>query len=210
MPTIQIVSINFSGETAEITFNPCSGGTINLGSQTIPYNYTTDSYEGVYTLYYPVHNTTCILDIPCLTPTPTPTPTPTSTPCNDVPISGETTTMQTFATNNGVTVTSDPSGILYQIINSGTGATPTLSSTVSVRYTARLMNSTIFDSVSGTPVSLPLNSLIQSWQVALQLIQAGGRIKFISPSSLAYGCEGAGSIPPDSPLFFDVELVSVS
>jgi FKBP-type peptidyl-prolyl cis-trans isomerase len=42
----------------------------------------------------------------------------------------------------------------------------------------------------------------------LPLIGAGGRIKFVTPSTYAYGCLGAGTIPPNSPLFWDVTLNS--
>ena len=85
--TVQILTTNYSGQTATITFSPCSGGTINLGSHVIPYNYISDNYQGDYSLYFADFSQTCTFNIPCATPTPTPTvivatatPTPTSTP----------------------------------------------------------------------------------------------------------------------------------
>jgi hypothetical protein len=80
MVTVEILTTNFSGETAQITFTPCSGGTINLGSQVLPYDYVSDNYEGSYSLYFPAFTKTCTFDIPCSTLTPTPTATQTSTP----------------------------------------------------------------------------------------------------------------------------------
>jgi hypothetical protein len=78
--TIQILTTNYSGETATITFSPCSGGTINLGSQVIPYNYVSENYLGDYSLYFSDYDQTCTFTIPCSTPTPTPTGDPTPTP----------------------------------------------------------------------------------------------------------------------------------
>jgi hypothetical protein len=82
MVTVQILTTNFSGQTATITFSPCSGGTINLGPQVIPYNYVSDNYLGEYSLYFADFNQTCTFSVPCPTETPTPTPTetPTETP----------------------------------------------------------------------------------------------------------------------------------
>lgn len=77
---IQIQSTNYNGQVASITFYPCSGGTISLGNQTIPYIYTNDNYEGTYDLFFSAFNQTCQLVISCPTPTPTISPTNTVTP----------------------------------------------------------------------------------------------------------------------------------
>jgi hypothetical protein len=79
---IQILTTNYSGETAQITFTPCSGGTIDLGNQVLPYNYESDNYQGSYSLYFSAFTKTCTFEIPCPTiePTETPTPTPTLAP----------------------------------------------------------------------------------------------------------------------------------
>jgi hypothetical protein len=138
---------------------------------------------------------------PTSTSTPTPTPTPTCTPAS---ISGETSTMVSFANTNGITYTTDSSGILYQIILSGNNNRPTLSSNVTIDYIGKLMNGTTFDSANN--ISLPLNALIEGFKIGLPLIGIGGRIKLIIPSSLAYGCQGGGSIPSNSPLYFDITL----
>jgi hypothetical protein len=80
--TIQITSNNYSGQIADITFYPCSGGTISLGEQTIPYSYESTYYYGLYSLYFSAYNSTCTYDIVCPSPTPTSTTTPTVTPTN--------------------------------------------------------------------------------------------------------------------------------
>jgi hypothetical protein len=61
--TIVISSVNYSGETADITFSPYTGGTINIGLQTLPYNYTTTYYWGEYELYFPTYDYSCYLII---------------------------------------------------------------------------------------------------------------------------------------------------
>ncbi|MGB3162737.1 MAG: FKBP-type peptidyl-prolyl cis-trans isomerase [Chitinophagaceae bacterium] len=54
-----------------------------------------------------------------------------------------------------------------------------------------------------------MGGTIPGFQIGLQLIQKGGVIKMIIPSSLAYGCSGQGTIAGNSILFFEVELVDV-
>jgi len=83
MAGIRINSNNFNGKSVEITFNPFSGGTIDLGTQTIPYDYLSSNYEGVYSIYIPEYDKTCPLQVgvaPSPTPSPSITPTPTPTP----------------------------------------------------------------------------------------------------------------------------------
>jgi hypothetical protein len=77
---IQLQSTNYNGQLADITFYPCSGGSINLGYQIIPFTYTNDNYEGTYDLFFSAFSQTCQLIIACPTPTPTNTPTNTPTP----------------------------------------------------------------------------------------------------------------------------------
>ena len=113
--TVQILTTNYSGQTATITFSPCSGGTINLGSHVIPYNYISDNYQGDYSLYFADFSQTCTFNIPCATPTPTPTvivatatPTPTSTP-TETPVPTDTPTpTPTLTSTPTVTPTGTP------------------------------------------------------------------------------------------------------
>ncbi len=77
---IQLQSTNYNGQLADITFYPCSGGSINLGYQIIPFTYTNDDYEGTYDLFFSAFSQTCQLIITCPTPTPSITPTTTPTP----------------------------------------------------------------------------------------------------------------------------------
>lgn len=114
--------------------------------------------------------------------------------------------MQAYITANGITATKDPSGMYYQVIVPGTGATPTINSTVNVTYAGKYINNTAFD---GGTTSFPLNGVIDGWQIGIPLIKKGGKIKLIIPPYLAYGCADYRGIPGNSVLVFDVELLDV-
>jgi FKBP-type peptidyl-prolyl cis-trans isomerase len=129
--------------------------------------------------------------------------------CVPKTVASEQATMQVYATANNMTVQAHPSGMLYQIVNAGNGATPNLASLVSVRYTGKLMNGTIFDSRTTTPTEFVLGQVITGWQLGVPLIQKGGTVRLIIPSSLAYGCTATGPIPADAVLYFEIELVDV-
>ena len=116
---------------------------------------------------------------------------------------GQNTAMIAYCTANNITYTTHPSGILYQIITPGAAAKPNLCESVSMTYTGLLLNGTKFD--AGT-ISYALSELIMGWQISVPLIGKGGHIKVVIPSSLGYGTRAAGTIPANSPLYFDIVL----
>lgn len=114
------------------------------------------------------------------------------------------------AKNEGVIVTK--SGLQYQVLSDGDGASPTASDTVRCHYEGRLIDGTVFDSSyqRGVPAEFPLNGVISGWTEGLQLMKEGAKYRFFIPYDLAYGSRGAGgSIPPYAALIFDVELIKV-
>ncbi|MCU0322263.1 MAG: FKBP-type peptidyl-prolyl cis-trans isomerase [Chitinophagaceae bacterium] len=118
--------------------------------------------------------------------------------------------MIAFCTTNSINYTEHPSGILYEVVQPGSLVRPTLDSRVFIFYTGKLLDGTTFETQSNpSNTGWPLKSLIEGWQIGLPLIQKGGRIKLVIPSSLAYGCTGSGGIGPNSPLFFDITLTEV-
>lgn len=129
--------------------------------------------------------------------------------CKAQTVQSEEAEMQSYASSIGMTYTRHSTGLYYQILSQGSGAYPTFSSICTVRYTGKLLNGTIFDSQTTTPVSFPLGNVIAGWQAGLSLIQKGGVIRLLIPSSLGYGCQANGTIPANSILYFDVELVDV-
>lgn len=128
--------------------------------------------------------------------------------CSNVKPADEQATIVAYASANGINAVKHSSGLYYEVITPGSGATPTVNSTVTVNYTGKLLNGTTFDQ-STAPISFKLNQVIEGWIVGIPLISKGGKIKLIIPSSMAYGCNGARTIQPNSILFFDVDLLDV-
>jgi FKBP-type peptidyl-prolyl cis-trans isomerase FkpA len=101
----------------------------------------------------------------------------------------------------------------------GTGATAAAGNTVTVNYTGWLYDASKtdgqglqFDSTVGktpVPFTLGAGAVIAGWDQGIPGMRAGGVRRLIIPPSLAYGSSRYASIPPNSTLVFDVELVSV-
>lgn len=114
------------------------------------------------------------------------------------------------AAREGVVVTE--SGLQYEILEAGDGATPGAGDTVEVHYRGTLVDGTEFDSSysRGEPVSFGVGQVIPGWTEALQLMPVGSKWKLAIPADLAYGAGGAGQvIGPNSALVFEVELLSI-
>ena len=113
------------------------------------------------------------------------------------------------AKKKGVTVTK--SGLQYEVITEGKGVKPKATDIVKVHYTGTLTDGTKFDSSvdRGEPATFPLNQVIPGWTEGVQLMPVGSKFKFFLPSKLAYGEHGAGSIPANAVLVFDVELLAI-
>ena len=114
------------------------------------------------------------------------------------------------AKRDGVTVLD--SGLQYEVITSGDGATPAATSIVSTHYHGTLIDGTVFDSSveRGQPAEFPVNGVIKGWTEALQLMNVGTKWKLFVPPELAYGSQGAGGdIGPNCTLVFEVELLAV-
>lgn len=105
-----------------------------------------------------------------------------------------------------------PSGLQYEIIQEGTGASPSPTSKVTTHYRGTLIDGTVFDSSydRGQPATFPVNGVIQAWQIILPMMKEGQKVKIYSPSELAYGSRGSQpKIGPNEVLIFDIELIKV-
>lgn len=129
--------------------------------------------------------------------------------CQPKTVQSEQAEILAYAGANGITGIAHSSGLYYQVINPGSGPTPTLASQVKVTYTGKLLDGTVFDSQTTATDFAVVSQFIAGWQIGLQLIAEGGSIKLIIPSSLAYGCDAVGVIPSHSILYFEITLVDV-
>ncbi|HDV5711135.1 TPA: macrophage infectivity potentiator Mip [Legionella pneumophila] len=105
-----------------------------------------------------------------------------------------------------------PSGLQYKVINTGNGVKPGKSDTVTVEYTGRLIDGTVFDSTekTGKPATFQVSQVIPGWTEALQLMPAGSTWEIYVPSGLAYGPRSVGGpIGPNETLIFKIHLISV-
>ena len=120
-----------------------------------------------------------------------------------------------FLEENGkrVEVNVTPSGLQYEVLEEGTGKLPSAGDNVTVHYTGKLIDGTVFDSsvARGAPATFGVTQVIPGWVEALQMMKEGAKWRLFIPSNLAYGPNGAGNIiGPNSTLIFDVELIKVN
>jgi peptidyl-prolyl cis-trans isomerase A (cyclophilin A) len=107
-------------------------------------------------------------------------------------------------------LTTTKSGLMYQILKQGSGASPVNGSSVTVNYTGKFIDGQVFDSsdMHGGPAQFRVGEVIQGWNEALVSMKKGEKRLLVIPPELAYGSQGiAGAIPPDSFLVFEVELL---
>lgn len=105
-----------------------------------------------------------------------------------------------------------PSGLQYKVLVKGDGPIPNAQSTVSVHYTGKTIEGTVFDSSveRGQPATFPVGGVIAGWTEALQFMPVGSKYELVIPQELAYGARGAqGAIGPYSTLIFEVELLEI-
>ncbi|GIX00958.1 MAG: peptidyl-prolyl cis-trans isomerase [Pirellulaceae bacterium] len=111
---------------------------------------------------------------------------------------------------DGVQVTD--SGLQYQVLKQGNGASPNVTSRVTVHYEGRLTNGEVFDSSiqRGQPATFGVSQVIPGWTEALLRMKVGDKWRLVIPPNLAYGERGSPPvIGPNEPLIFDVELLQV-
>jgi FKBP-type peptidyl-prolyl cis-trans isomerase len=117
------------------------------------------------------------------------------------------------SSDDGETITT-ASGLQYIDLKPGTGRVANEGDRVKVHYTGKLRNGTKFDSSydRGKPFdfSLGAHQVIKGWDEGIAGMKEGGRRKLIIPANLAYGDQDKGTIPPNSTLIFDVELLKVN
>ncbi len=114
------------------------------------------------------------------------------------------------ATEDGVIVTE--SGLQYEILREGDGATPGETERVTIHYKGTLIDGTQFDSSydGGTPATFGVNGVIPGFSEGLKLMNVGSQYRFTIPSDIGYGPNGSGQvIGPNAVLVFEVELLEI-
>ena len=105
-----------------------------------------------------------------------------------------------------------PSGLQYLEVKAGAGKSPGANDTVIVNYRGTLIDGRQFDNSyeRGRPATFQLKKVIKGWQEALQLMKEGAKWELYISPDLAYGKRGRPqTIPPNSVLIFEVELIKV-
>ena len=118
-----------------------------------------------------------------------------------------------FSTASGATASAAASQLISQDESQGTGAGAELGDTLTVNYTGKLQDGTVFDtSVGKRPIQFVLGAgqVIPGWDQGLRGMKAGGKRLLVIPPDLAYGAEGYGPIPGNSTLIFEVDLLAIT
>ena len=126
-----------------------------------------------------------------------------------------------YLTKNGLAgkAQKTANGVYYIVNQAGTGTKPNKGDNVEVQYTGKLMNGKVFDSSltnqqsKGKPVQFQVGvgMIIPGWEEGIMQFTKGTKGTLLIPSGMAYGMQGAPpTIPANSPLIFDIELVNVT
>ncbi|PYQ53370.1 MAG: peptidylprolyl isomerase [Acidobacteria bacterium] len=110
--------------------------------------------------------------------------------------------------------TQGPTTLQIEDLVVGTGATAVAGDTVSVNYVGTFLDGRKFDASAdhGGPFTFRVGAgqVIKGWDQGIPGMRVGGKRRLTVPSDLAYGPAGSGPIPPNTPLRFEVELVSIA
>lgn len=116
--------------------------------------------------------------------------------------------IEKFIGDNNLSASSTASGLYYVIDEEGNGVRPNSTSNVNVKYKGYFTNGNVFDQ-NTAGITFNLQSVISGWTEGIPLFKEGGKGMLLIPSKLGYGDRTVGSIPPNSVLIFDIELVDV-
>jgi FKBP-type peptidyl-prolyl cis-trans isomerase len=118
------------------------------------------------------------------------------------------------APNPASEIPANPTELMIKDIVVGTGAEAKSGDTVTVNYVGKLTNGTVFDASANhgtTGFSFPLGAgrVIKGWDQGVAGMKVGGKRELVIPASLGYADQAVGSIPANSTLVFEVDLLDV-
>jgi FKBP-type peptidyl-prolyl cis-trans isomerase FklB len=106
-----------------------------------------------------------------------------------------------------------PSGLQYRILQEGDadGAPPMPTDQVTVRYTASLIDGTVYDrsDTHDKPATFRVNSVFKAWQEAFRLMKRGAKWQLFVPPDLGYGNNTPPMVPPGSAIIYELELLKI-
>ena len=114
-----------------------------------------------------------------------------------------------YISDNKLNATATGSGLYVVITSQGTGPQPSSNSNVTVNYKGYFTSGTVFDQSKSSGISFSLNGVIKGWQEGIPYFKQGGKGILLIPSSLGYGAQDRPSIPANSVLIFDIDLLDV-
>lgn len=117
--------------------------------------------------------------------------------------------IQEYLQENNLTATKTESGLYYIIDVQGTGLSCNENSDVRVAYSGYFLNNEVFDESDSQGITFNLQGVIKGWTEGIPYFREGGSGKLLIPSALAYGTSGSGSVPANTVIAFDVELIEV-
>lgn len=125
-----------------------------------------------------------------------------------------------YIADNNITAKPTADGLYIIPIEKGNGPKVQDGKQVTVNYTGRLLDGTVFDSSDPTsgfadahdPISYVVGQqpMIRGWEEAVKTMRQGDKVRIIVPSDLGYGAYGGGPIPPYATLVFDIEVLTVA
>lgn len=116
--------------------------------------------------------------------------------------------IEDYLAEKGLEATQHKSGIWHNISDPGEGVRPDLTSYIKVRYKGYTTDNVVFDQTEeGDTLTFKLSQFIVGWQIAVPMLKQGGKGVFYFPSELGYGEAVVGSIPANSVLIFEIELI---
>ena len=127
-------------------------------------------------------------------------------PCSIHTPDSQITAVKNYLESKNITATQHCSGLFYSIEDPGTGNTPTACSNVLVKYVGKFTNDSTFDHSDSAIFNLSV--VIPGWTIGIPLVKPGGKIHLYVPPYLAYGQQNYMSIPGNSILVFDVDLIA--
>ena len=117
--------------------------------------------------------------------------------------------IEEYLEDNNLSAERTENDLFYIIEKEGDGEFPEISDIVEVDYHGYYIDGDVFDSSvdRGTPAEFSLTSVIRGWKEGIPLFSRGGKGKLLIPSHLGYGEFGNGSVPGNTILIFDIDLI---